>query len=86
MIKLPSIFHNNNSYVTNNSKSFMNSNKKVEDNKIKFYNFTDYFNKEITIILKDGKEFNGTLIAKRDNIILLDNNEYININDIFKIK
>ena len=89
MSKLPRIFHNDN-FISNNKKTyntFINVNKvKNNDSLIDSNSLINYFNKSITIVLKSGKEIKGKLISKRKDLILLDNKEYININDIMSIK
>ena len=84
MSKLPNIFHNNEKFITNNKTSYVNYNKSnmyTEKEKI-----INYFNKEIVVTLKSGKIIKGTLISKRNDYILLDTNNYINIKDILSIK
>lgn len=89
MNKLPSIFHNNIKFKTNNKNSFNTfknektiSNNNVIDNN----NLINYFNKKICVELKSGNVIEGVLISKRGNTILLDTKDYINISDIVSIK
>ena len=86
MSKLPSIFHNSGKYITNNKKSFSSSiNKEVKEQE-KRDDFINYFNKRITVCLKNGNEITGVLLSKRNNLILLDTNDFIDIKDISCIK
>lgn len=91
MSKLPKIFHNNNKIISKNRSSFNTFNNKETTNKqeekysFDKYELINYFNKKINIYLKDGSVKSGILISKRNNIILLDNLEKINIKDIINI-
>lgn len=91
MSKLPSIFHNNNNLTSNNKNSFntfTKSKKEVKDNSISIDkdNLINYFNKRVVVGLKSGNEIEGVLISKRNDKILLDTKDYINIKDILYIK
>ena len=86
MNRLPNIFHGENNYKTNNKKSFINYNKDKSDSKINKDFLANYFNKEITVVLKSGKDVKGILLSKRENIILLDTGDYISLDDILEIK
>ena len=90
MSKLSNIFHNNIKYSTNNKNSFSTFNKEkkeiVNTNSIDIDNIMNYFNKRIVIELKNGSKMEGVLLSKRNNILLLDNGDYIDIKDILSIK
>ena len=90
MSKLPSIFHNNDKLSSNNKNSFssFNKSKKEIDNTITIDidNLINYFNKRIVVGLKSGNEIEGVLISKRNDKILLDTKDSINIKDILYIK
>lgn len=87
MSKLPSIFHNSGKYITNNKRVVNNKENKVNSNvSLDKKSLINYFNKKIIIELKTGKTVSGVLLSKRNNKILLDNNEYIDIDDILSIK
>ena len=89
--KLPSIFHTNDKFYTNNKSSFNTFDKikeevkKENDTSIDKDDLINYFNKRVVITLKDGSVYSGVLISKRDNKILLDSNAYILIDDISNI-
>ena len=92
--KLPRIFHNNEKFITNNKNSYINFKATKEENKkennyipsVDVNNLINFFNKKVSIILKNNNESTGVLISKRGDIILLDNGEKINIKDIADIK
>jgi len=85
--KLPNIFHNSGKYITNNKNSFVNFYKGKNDNHcINRDNLINFFNKKITITLKSGNNISGVLLSKRENYILLDTYDYINIDEIIDIK
>ena len=91
MSKLPSIFHNNDRLSSNNKNSFMtfnNSKKEIIDNKITINedNLINYFNKRVVVGLKNGSELEGVLISKRNDKILLNTKDYIEIKDILYLK
>ena len=83
--KLPSIFHTSSNFITNNKKSFVNYKENNHESNNR-YDLINYFNKEIVVVLKSGKEIRGVLISKRNNYILLNTSDYINIKDIMEIK
>ena len=90
MSNLPKIFHTNGNFITNNKNSFNSFDKKNEvvksDSLLKDNDLIKYFNKEISITLKNGDILNGILISKRNDKILLDTGVYILINEILNIK
>ena len=90
MSKLPNVFHNNEKYITNNKNTFntfdKSIKKEIESNAFNGNNIINFFNKKITVELKDGRVISGVLLSKRDNVILLDTEDYININEIMSIK
>ena len=89
MSKLSNIFHNNTKYSTNNRNTFntFNSNKKKVVNKSNnMDNLINYFNKRIIIELNNNEKKEGILLSKRNDYLLLDSGEYINIKDIISIK
>lgn len=88
MSKLPNIFHNNSNFNSNNKHSYntFNNKKEIINNSINVDNLINYFNKRITITLNNKEEYTGTLISKRNNYIMLDTKEKINIKDIISIK
>ena len=86
MNRLPNIFHGEDSYTTNNKKTFVNYSRDKSDSKINKDLLANYFNKEITVVLKSGKDVKGILLSKRENIILLDTGDYISLDDILEIK
>jgi small nuclear ribonucleoprotein (snRNP)-like protein len=87
-MKLPNIFHGNEKFMTNNRHSCTAFNKKEEQKEESSFSSNDlinYFNKNITIHLKNGNSISGILISKRNKIILLNTGEHINIDDISSI-
>ena len=85
--KLSNIFHNNIKYSTNNKNTFSTFNKKKVVNKSNnIDNLINYFNKIIIIELNNNEKKEGILLSKRNDYLLLDSGEYINIKDIISIK
>ena len=86
MSKLSNIFHNNIKYNTNNKNSFSTSKKEVTNPSLNIDNLINYFNKSIIIELNNGTKIEGVLLSKRDDIILLDTGDHIDIKEILSIK
>ena len=91
MSKLPNIFHSDCIIFSINKKSFNSFYKyrfKEEKSTIKFDKdiLINYFNKFVVIELNNGNKSSGILISKRNDKILLNTGESININDIVSIK
>lgn len=96
MTRLPHIFHSDR-IVSNNRNSFNTFNKFDDDiphKEIKKEEYTpsfdkdslvNYFNRSISLTLKDGRIVSGILISKRGDVILLDTGEFININSIISV-
>ena len=86
--KQSSIFHNNIKYSTNNKNTFSTFEKVDDNNDISFDkdSIINFFNKRITIELKSGDTITGVLLSKRNNVLLLDSGDYINLKDILSIK
>ena len=86
MSKLPRIFHNNNKFNSNNKTSFNTFGKakesKVINNTFNSNCLIDYFNKSISITLKDGSIISGILISKRGNNLLLNNGIHLKVEEI----
>ena len=85
MKKLPKIFHNKSNYITNNKKTFINY-KNNNNSFINKDNIIDYYNKKVVIVLNTKEEYEGVIISKIGDVILLDTGEYIDINNIVTIK
>ncbi len=95
--KLPELFHGKN-IISNNKKTYYSLNdkeitnyKKDEKNSSvevenKFKNFSLFFNKNVLIKLKDGKEIRGKILSKIDKKILVTGGIYLDINDIDWVK
>lgn len=92
MSKLPNIFHSDSKYFSNNRNSFNSFDKyrfkKEEKSVVDFDKDTliNYFNKYIVVEMKNGNKSSGVLVSKRNDKILLNTGESININDIISIK
>lgn len=92
-MKLPKLYHGDD-ITTNNKKTYYSikdepkivkeSTKIVKDD-IKIKSFTPYFNKNITIYLKDGNVINGRILSKIDKRILVTGGIYLNVDDIESI-
>lgn len=86
MSKLPRIFHSNEKFISNNKNSFNSFDKVKEKNNLEnSFNSNDlinFFNKSITITLKDNSIISGVLISKRGNNLLLNNGIHLKIEEI----
>lgn len=97
MARLPHIFHSDR-IVSNNRNSFNTFNSYNDEliprKEIKKEEYTssfdkdsliNYFNRSISLTLKDGRVVSGVLISKRGDIILLDTGEFINVDSIISV-
>lgn len=88
MSKLPKIYHNDEKIISNNKSSYISYND-VTNREEKHFNIDEniysLFNKNSLFVLKNGDKYEGVVISKRDNELLLNNGKRININDISSI-
>ena len=86
--KLPNIFHNSSKINSNNKHSYNTflKEEKFKKSSIDVDNLINYFNKKITVIMDTNEEYNGILLSKRDNYIMLDTGKKLNIKNIISIK
>lgn len=91
--KLPKIYHSDETLTSNNRDSYYSFSKEnsdkikkiVETPKKELNNFFSYFNKEVTIITIDDKILNTRILSKRNDLILLEDGTYLNLNKIKSI-
>ena len=90
MSKLPSIFHSNSKVMSNNKNSFnsFDREEEVNDRDTSFDKdlLINYFNKSVVVELRNGNKSSGILVSKRNDKILLNTGEYIDIKDIVSVK
>lgn len=88
--KLPELFHGKN-ITSNNKKTYYSLNCEKEEITTKketkdISNFEPFFNKNVLIKLKDGKEIKGRILSKIEKRILVSGGIYLNIDDIDWVK
>ena len=90
--KIPKLYHGNDIKKPINKKSYYSEKKTKEEKEIKEEinnipnNFFKYLNKTVTIITKDNKTLNTKIISKFQNRILLEDNNYLTLEEIKSIK
>ncbi len=88
MSKLPKIYHNDEKIISNNKSSYISYNDVTNREEKNFdidENIYSLFSKNSLFVLKNGDKYEGVVISKRDNELLLNNGKRININDISSI-
>ena len=86
MSDLPKVFVNKIDNIINNEDEVLISNSNRISLDDIFDNNKYLFNHRYLITLKNGREYNTSIIARRNNKVLTIDNDLININDILNIR